>query len=195
MKKFTLTLATIFLAATVFAGNDNNGNAGSDSNEATHKIGITIPDVALVDVESEDNNLDITLQPSVEALEAGSAVDFSNVKDESLWLNYTSIVQDKNKKRKITAKLSGEELPEGITIQLTASSRSASGKGTTGSGKTQTLSSKEAKDIVTGIGSCYTESGAKKGHQLTYKMSVDNDQYADFLAKSYNIDVLFTITD
>ena len=176
--------------------------AQNDTNEASHRVGITIPTIALVDVEGASGEASsITLSPEVSGLEAGEAVDFSSATDNSLWLNYTSIINESNGQghnsntRSISAKISDGSLPGGVSLKLTVGGIST-GNGTRGqsaaTGKALTTS---AQDVVTGIGSCYTESGENKGHQLTYVLDMDNGNYQALTAGSYEVTVQYTISE
>jgi hypothetical protein len=166
---------------------DNN-----DTHEASHAVEISIPTVALVDVEGSDGEVtSITLKPDVSALEAGEAVNFGSATNSDLWLNYTSIVGS-DQTRDITAALDGT-LPSGVSLNLAASGVST-GNGALGNAAGQISLSASAQNLITGIGSGYTESGYKKGHQLTYTLDMDNGSYEDLVADDYDVTVMFTIT-
>jgi len=174
---------------------------GDDTNEASHHVGITVPTVALVDVEGADGEAGtINLAPDVSGLEAGESVDFSSATDNSLWLNYTSIVKgnshgDDSNARSISAKISDGSLPGGIKLRLTVGGIS-SGNGTRGQSAAKSKELKNnAEDVVTGIGTCYTESGENKGHQLTYSLDMDNGNYQALTAGSYEVTVQYTISE
>lgn len=193
MKKVALIIAAVL----VFTGVSNAVvvPSGDDNEKAQHSVSIEIPTVALVDVEDADGEAQsINLTPDVSAIEAGEAVDFSTATDNSLWLNYTSVVA-KNKKRDISAKIESGDLPEGVSLVLNVGGISSGNgeKGEAVSGKV-TLGN-TAKDIVKNIGSSYTESGKNKGHQLTYSLEMNNTEYADLVAASYNVEIVYTITD
>lgn len=193
MKKSVLTIvAGLFISGVVFAGPEGD----SDNNSASHSVSINIPTVALVDVESGEGEAGvINLSPSVSSLEAGEAVDFGTASNSDLWLNYTSVVDGNNSTRQITVELDNENnLPEGVSLLVSAGGIT-SGKGKKGSavnGKVQI--ERTAKNLVTGIGSCYTESGVNKGHQLTYELSLDSDDYEDLIADTYDVEITYTIT-
>ena len=197
MKKVTLILAAVLFSAGVTFAQDNN-----DETTATHQVGITIPSFALVDVEApggEEAEL-INLTPSISALEAGEAIDFSTATDNSLWLNYTSVIARGNgsnsNERSITVALDDEdELPEGVSILLTAGTVAENGNGNKGESEGQVILSETAQDLVSGIGSCYTGTGVLSGHQLTYTLSMDNGSYADlFAGDDYEVIITYTIT-
>lgn len=199
MKKSVLTIAAaLFISGLTIAAPAGDND---DNNLASHNVSITIPTVALVDVEGTGGveASSINLSPDVSSLEAGSAVDFSKATDNSLWLNYTSIVQGEGKnnttEREITVEIDNENnLPDGVSLLLSAGSVNT-GKGNRGEAVSGTVTlEKKAKDLITSIGSCYTESGYQKGHQLTYSLSMDNEDYADLTADSYEVEVTFTIT-
>jgi len=195
MKKVALTIAaSLFITGFVFATVEGD----TDSETATHSVSIEIPTVALVDVESEDGGEAgvINLSPNIESLEAGEAVNFGSATNNKLWLNYTSVVDaGDNAERQITVALDdADNLPEGVSLLVSAGSIS-SGKGTKGSAAEGKVTiSATAQNLVTGIGSCYTESGSKKGHQLTYELAMDADQYAYLVAATYDVQITYTIT-
>jgi hypothetical protein len=191
MKKLSLIIATILFSFGV--ANAVVVPTGDDTHKASHGVEIKIPTVALVDVEGVGGEAGtINLIPDVSALEAGEAVKFSSVNDNSLWLNYTSIVK-KDQVRNITTEISGN-LPSGVSLKLSASSIST-GKGKTGQPTEEISLTSTAQKLITGIGSCYTETGNGKGHQLKYTLDMDNEKYADLMADNYEIKVTYTITD
>jgi len=190
MKELSKIIASIVLifgmSNVVIAQNSN------DTNEASHSVEITIPTVALVDVEGIDGEATtINLTPEFSALEAGEAVDFSSASDNSLWLNYTSVVAQEQT-RNITASISGS-LPSGVSLKLLASGVTT-GNGARGTAGEQITLSETAKNLITGIGSAYTENGHEKGHQLTYSLDMDNESYSSLVASDYEVTVTYTIT-
>lgn len=202
MKKVVLTIAAFLFVTGVSMAQDNN-----DTNEASHQVKITVPTVALVDVEGAGGEASsITLSPSVSNLEAGEAVNFGSATDNSLWLNYTSIIsgggkgkgkgnENNSNTRSISAKLTQTDLPVGLNLLLTVGGIST-GNGTRGtSAATNKALSTASQDVVTGIGTCYTESGENKGHQLTYTLDMNNNNYDELTAGSYEVTVQYTISE
>jgi hypothetical protein len=187
MKKLSIIIATVLFSFGV-------ANAeGDDTHKASHGVEITIPTVTLVDVEGAGGEAGtINLTPDVSALEAGEAVKFSSANDNSLWLNYTSVVK-KDQVRNITSEISGN-LPSGVSLKLSASTIST-GKGKTGQPAEEISLTSTAQKLITGIGSCFTETGNGKGHQLKYTLDMNNEKYADLMADNYEITVTYTITD
>ena len=186
MKKITLTLATVL----IFFG---LGFAQNDKGEAAHAVVINIKSHALVDVESEKGEAQyINLSPEAPK-EAGLGLDFSKATDNSLWLNYSSIV--KQKQTRIVSVSMKEKMPEGIELYLTASKDVGEGKGKLGEAYQdgQKLSANGIK-LVTGIGSCYTGSGYKKGHNLKFALKMDEDKYGELITEDYKVEVIYTIT-
>ena len=174
-------------------GGGGGSTSGNNNNEASHGVNIFIPTVTLVDVEGTDGETGtINLTPDVSTLEAGEAVKFSSANDNSLWLNYTSVVE-KDQVRNIITEISGI-LPSGVSLKLSASTIST-GKGKTGQPAGEISLTSTAQNLITGIGSCFTETGNGKGHQLKYILDMDNEKYADLMADNYEIKVTYTITD
>jgi hypothetical protein len=201
MKKLVSIIATLIFTTGVTMASQPTGD---DNNQASHRVGITIPTVALVDVEGANGEASsINLSPSVSGLEAGEAVNFSSATDNSLWLNYTSIVEggildshgNNSNTRSISARLSDGSLPGGVNLLLTVGNIS-SGNGAKGhSAASDKVLTTSAQDVVTGIGTCYTETGNNKGHQLTYKLNMDNGNYQALTAGSYEVTVQYTISE
>jgi len=191
MKKLSLIFAAVFIFG---VGNVVKAQDYNDSNNATHGVNITIPTVALVDVEGSDGNEagTINLTPDVSGIDAGEAVNFTSATNSDLWLNYTSVVGS-GQTRAISASITGT-IPSGVSLNLEASS-TTTGEGALGSVTGPKTLGSDGKVLVTGIGSGYTESGYEKGRQLTYSLDMDDDSYADLVGgDSYNVTVTFTIT-
>lgn len=192
MKKLSIFIVNLVL---VFGLSNAVIAQDSDKEEASHQVNINITTLALIDIESSNSNTTISLEPSAPT-EAGTGYNFSNTKDESLWLNYSSIVKSGNS-RKITASIDADGgLPTGITLAVQAKNAAGTGKGKLGTAINNpvTLSTKPAS-IITGIGSSYTGDGPSNGHNLTYTLNLDNDQYETLLADTYTVNVTYTITD
>jgi hypothetical protein len=192
MKKTILTTALFSL--TLLAAN------AQDKSSDNHNVKFSIPEIALLDIESGNKSNDITL--TVEApTEAGESVVLDNAYDKSLWLNYTSIVNknksSKDNNRNVAVKISNGTVPGGLNLNVQAQKASSDGKGDKGSpvGTTLTLSSND-QDIITGIGSCYTGNGDGKGHQLVYSLELakDGDAFGELDNDLDNTEITITYT-
>ena len=166
----------------------------AQNNSANHKIGVEIPEVALLGLVSDgatDINLN-TLSPKV----AGNSIDVSNAQNKNIWINYTSIIAQKDHKRKIIAMIQGE-MPKGIRLKLEASEAFGSGKGKTGQPAGVVTLSNEPSDVILDIGSCYTGKGVNNGHYLTYKLEIEEPatEYAQLTGEQSSLDVIYTLTD
>ena len=197
MKKLVLTIAAFLFVTGVTMAQD------ADNGVASHEVGINVPTIALVDVENANGEASsISLEPDISSLEAGSAVNFSTATDNSLWLNYTSIVegsddQSESNARIITARISegATQLPAGLHLLLSAGGAST-GNGERGQSVADKLElTGSPQDVITGIGSCYTETGENKGHQLTYTLDMNNSNYQTLAAKTYTVTVQYTISN
>lgn len=179
-----ITLTAIFLttAINIFADDTNNGS---------HSISINIPEVALLDLEGGSS---ISLAPSAPT-EAGAAFDFSSATDNSIWVNYSSVVAA-GKSRTVTVAITSGTVPTGMLLNVTAGGYAGNGKGNLGTASPAVTLTSSAKNIITGIGSCYTETGASKGHNLAYSLVLDSaDDYDGLVQGSTSITVTYTLTD
>ena len=185
-------LAVITVFALILAASTNL--SAQDSHTASHNVTLSIPQVILLDIEGGSA---ITLSADAPT-EAGEALTFStNATNSSLWLNYSSIAPSASATRKVTAKLDNA-VPSGMTLSVTAGSYEGSGLGTKGTTAGQQTLTATATDVITGIGSCYTQNGANKGHQLTYSLalSASNDAaYSALVEGNTTLSVTYTIVD
>ncbi len=194
MKKLFLVFGSFIFASFTAI----NINAQTDGTTASHNVGVSISEVALVDIESSatGGSVDITLDPN-SPTEAGLGLDFSSATNSNLWLNYSSIVAS-GKKRTISATLS-TDFPAGISLQVKAAAAVPStGKGNLGQAalaSATTLSSSSNVTVIDNIGSCYTGDGASAGSNLTYSVIVNDVDYASIVESDYSVTVTYTISD
>lgn len=187
MKKSRL----IFTVFTVFAFLVANAQ---DSGTDSHDITISVPAVALVDIEPSANN-SITMA-FVAPTEAG--LPLTNPTDNTaLWLNYSSIIDGDNPDRTISVQVDAVYL--GADILVEAAVYAGNGEGTMGTPSAQLTLTGIAQNIITGIGSAYTGDGANNGHNLTYSLvasGAGTANYADLEADAgTDVTVTYTISD
>ena len=189
MKKLTFLLAAILVL-----GVSNFVSAQDDSNEASHKVKVQIPQYALIGLSTTD---DIVLSPEAPT-EAGMDLDFTgeNISDASKWLNYSYLGSGGATSISVKMQKDGDALPEGIGIGLKI------GQCSTGKGQTGDVANPKEIDldgstmIINDIKSCYTGTGEGKGHQLTYTLKKTGEiDYERLAAKSYSVNIVYTITD
>lgn len=191
-KFFKNTLLFCFLTGTFFTT-----QAQTDNATASHEVSIKIPEVAILDVEPASNSF--TLQPT-EPEEAGLALDFSKAINSELWLNYSSIVgSTSDKSRTIDVKIGDGAVPDGLLLKVTAGADNGTGDGKMGTPSALPITlSNTAQEIITGIGSCYTGSPEKNGHQLTYALELNTAdgsyEKIDF-DQSQTITIVYTISE
>lgn len=191
MKKFFRPLALAALALFSFS----NLNAQADDTDDSHTLTVDIPEVALLDIEG---GAAITLEPAAPD-EAGLPIDFTADTDNSLWLNYSSIIGNApNDSRKVTVSVAGT-LPTGSNLNVLAAADASAGAGNVGTaaGAAITLAATATDyDIITNIRSCYTGDGTSKGHQLTYSLTEDATNYGSLnFDTDYTVTVTYTLVD
>ena len=193
MKNLALALAAVLVfGVSMSAMAGDNGNSQSN---AKHDIKVGISAHSLVGVSSAST---ITLEPAAPKV-AGEGLDFSaaSASDNSVWLNYSSILKGKSS-NSISVSMDGDELPKGVDIELVAAEDAGKGKGEVGktNKKTVVLSDK-SQELVSGIKNCYTGTGSGSGHQLTYalKMNNESDNYKELTSGDFTTTITYTITD
>jgi len=184
MKKLSLVTVLIFFLAVALNAQNSHG------------LKVGIPSYSLVGVSS---NSTIELQPAAPTT-AGDGLDFSasSTTDNSVWLNYSSGLKNKNQSNSISVSMDGDDLPAGVTIELVASEDAGSGNGTMGTTELNVLVlKKQSQDVVSGIGNCYTGTGSGSGHQLTYSLKMDQSSanYSALVSGDYTTTITYTITE
>ncbi|MCU0339054.1 MAG: hypothetical protein MUE30_04160 [Spirosomaceae bacterium] len=141
-----------------------------DTRTDNHTVTITIPEVALLDLESSGSK-NFTLA-FVAPTEAGNPVT-APAANTDLWMNYSSIVAASGETaRTVSVQITSGTVPAGANLTVQAAPPMG-GAGTLGNplGGPLTLST-TAQDIVTAIGSCYTGNGPTAGHELIYGLAI-----------------------
>ncbi|SDQ86607.1 hypothetical protein SAMN05421664_2896 [Chryseobacterium soldanellicola] len=189
MKNLKLTLALSLVTFGIAAN-------AQDTNTDNHTIGITIPEVALVDIEPAASK-NITLGFTAPT-EAGLPITPTGT-NNTLWLNYSSIKSVTDATRNVSVRLNA--LIPGIDIRVTAATATGAGGGTLGTPSAQLTLSAADQTIISGIGSAYTGDGANNGHNLTYALAPGSGAgtiaaYADLQATTAAVaTVTYTISD
>jgi hypothetical protein len=169
---------------------------GMDSNTENHNVLITIPEVALLDLESiSGTTINIIL---ITPTEAGESVSFNTV-NNSIWLNYSSIIGSINDpSRVISVQMTSGEIPSGTYLEVTSATYSGDGDGAFGTPASAISINPTTQNIINNIGSAYTGDGVNNGHNLSYKLELlpDAGSYAllDF-EDSSTIEITYTLSD
>jgi hypothetical protein len=185
--KIILSLFLVFSTAVGFA---------QDDTDDTHTVAISIPQVALVDIESTGASKNLTLAFDAPT-EAGDPLS-DPTDDTSLWLNYSSIKSGSAVTNTVSVKLD-TALP-GVDINVTAAADAGGGDGAVGAvtGTAVTLTTAD-QTIVSNIGSSYTGDGSSAGHNLTYSVdgaTTGTANYEDLVATTgTTVTVTYTISD
>lgn len=191
MNKLKLTVAMSLFAAAI------SGNlSAQDTNTDNHTVTISIPEVALVDIEPAATK-NITLGFTAPS-EAGNPI-VPSAANNTLWLNYSIIKTDTKPSRNVSVKLNA--IIPGVDVNVTAAAATGAGGGALGTSAGLLTLSAADQTIISGIGSAYTGNGANNGHNLTYALAAGSGpggvaNYADLVAKPSTVaTVTYTITD
>ena len=190
-------MLTRFTAVLVFLTLVSYVNA-QDAEDANNTLSIDIPEVAIMDIESEGGQ---SISLIVEApSEAGNMIDLTAAVDSSLWLNYSSVrSQAVESSRAIYAKVIGGSVPSGLKLRVKPQPYTGTGDGDLGlpsNGTNGRVLVATDRKIIRNIKTCYTGDGAGNGHRLIYSLEFRNNKYnkLDF-DESNTVTVLYTITD
>jgi hypothetical protein len=190
-KKINKMKRSVLITAIAIAAFTTHSFAQESNSSASHDVTISIPEVALLDLEGAST---ITLAPTAPE-EAGLGLSFASATDNSVWVNYSSVVGS-GENRSVNAKISGT-VPSGLQLKVSAGSYSGNGKGTTGTASGQIVLSGTDQELISSIGSGYTGNGTNNGHNLTYQLDLDPDgeNYQNLMHGDTEITVTYTLTD
>jgi len=155
-----------------------------DSKTAVQVVSITIPTIALVDIEGP-TTVTLSLASTGEAGE-----DYIFTGDSSQWLNYTSLVSTSGT-NDVSASINN--LIDGIDVNITMGNAAGSGAGTRGTTTGKQTITTSATKLIDGIKSCYTGNGTNNGHQIIYGISINDLTKVKSLSGS--VTVTYTITE
>ena len=103
---------------------------------------------------------------------AGEGLDVSQVRNEELWINYTTSRKSNGASRSVQVAMDGT-VPAGIQIKLSASARAAGeGGGVFGAPAGALTLGASPQTLISGIGGCFTGNGVNSGHQLVFTLEV-----------------------
>ena len=159
--------------------------------EAHIDAAVTLPPVALIDIEPEDNNIYFSVLP---AEAPGMPAQVIRSEDKSLVINYTSALPATNTSRSIVAGLSGGCLPAGIELIVEASEYSGQGKGRFGIPAGKVSLSDNPMAIITDVGNCFTGNGEDNGHLLNLSVKISDFSKLNS-ANEITVSVIYTICD
>ncbi|MCD6355338.1 MAG: hypothetical protein J7L95_07300 [Prolixibacteraceae bacterium] len=166
--------------------------AFSQWEEGSASVNLSLPEIALVDIEPDgNNNIYFSITPSSES--GGRPVVQENA-NETLSLNYTSALASTQNSRSIVAEITRGNVPEGVLFYLEAATYSGIGRGQMGQPAGKIELSSQPRPIITGIGSCFTGDGVSNGHILHFSIEIA-DYSKIYSVDESNITVLYTITD
>lgn len=164
-------------------------NPVSGQTEGQTAVSLTLPSVALLDIESlTSKNLAMSFTAPTEA---GNAI-ITPASNSSLWINFTSAVSA-SLTRRVTVQASGT-LPAGVSMTVQANGPAGSGAGTRGVAVGLLTLTSSVQNIITGIGGAYTGNGVSNGFQVTYTASLGTN-YSALRSGSAVFTVIYTLTD
>ena len=151
-------------------------------------VGLTLPEVALLDIEPNNSAVSLVLNSPTEAGSFVKNTQVSNVK----WINYTSAVA-LGKTRNVLLQIEYGNVPTGTVLKVQCSSP-AGGKGVLGNATGNITISNVPQKIIAGIGPAATGNGANFGHGITYFLEVSDVAKLDFNT-SGTLGLIFTLID
>ncbi len=166
--------------------------AFSQWQEGQLNANISLPQIALVDIEpSVNNSIHFTITP---ATESGDPAVAETTAGGNLWINYSSSLTSAQNSRSIIAEISQGTFPEGMILYIEASGYSGTGRGQFGQSAGKVEITNQPTQIITNIGNCFTGDGINNGHLITFSIAISD--YSKIVSSDeLNFMVLYTITD
>ena len=186
MKKLTFAIIAVL-------GMSFGALAQADTKTDNHTITITIPEVALLDIELAGTSKNISTAFTAPT-EAGLAIIAPTTGLSSLWLNYSSIVDPAGGDPSRTVSVSATSLVPGTVLNVSAGTPVIAG-GTGGTPVAITSISAVGQTIISGIGSVYTGDGVGAGSNITYSLTAPAGAYGSLVAGSTPVIVTYTLSD
>jgi hypothetical protein len=157
------------------------------SQNNTMNINLTLPTIALLDIESNGS-----VNLSFQALsEAGLGLGNTS-SDNTKWLNFTSAVSN-GMTRKVIAQIQSGGTPSGYGIKLEVSNYSGSGMGSLGTSLGSIYLSNAPIPIISNIGGAYTGNGIGSGYNLKFSLDILN--FGMLRAGSNTFTIVYTLMD
>ncbi len=164
-------------------------------NFGEHSVAISIPEIAILDIESSTSSSDVTFDLNANNLEAGEEFTISET-NSNLWINYTSVVQNGLSSRNVTVELDDDNFIAGMVLKVVAASQSGTGQGDHGTATSVVTPTILPQNLITDIGSAFTGNGASNGHKLTYSLDfTGNFEDLNVEDAAMNFTMKYTITD
>ncbi|MBE3086989.1 MAG: hypothetical protein IMZ64_12330 [Bacteroidetes bacterium] len=181
MKKSLLVLS-ITLLGTLLGSNV----MGQDNGSASNTLSLGMPELSLLSSPSGIVNLQLTTAVAGEAVK-------SSIRDSTTRVKISSVISGSTT-RKMSASVT--LVPNGTYLKLMAQIPSTNFGGTVGTYGTDVTLSSTATTIISGIGSCYSGTGALDGYVLRYIWGLDNPaaNYGLVRAVAGNTTVTVTLT-
>ena len=201
MKKLSLTIASFLLffgiSSSIYAQGQGQSNVQDNSTDQ-HDLGIKITGHSMLRIvgpnSTPGSTIIINLNPN-DPTAPGDGIDFANLNNSDLWLNY-SVIKSSGQTYSINGSIDRGDLPAGITIDVMTSTPSGKGDVGTEAGTQSFPNSGAEIPVVTKIGSCHTGVGVSNGSNLIYTANFDDTSahYADLVAGSYTATITYTIS-
>lgn len=156
-----------------------------------HSMGLTIPEIALLDIEPDNSALILSFNLPTEA---GLPIVSASGNATTKWINYTSAISPLVSSRSIEVQISNNAIPPGIEIIMDVSAYSGSGAGAMGTSSGLITLSSAPQTCIYNIGGSYTGNGANNGHQITYSLGISDYDELD-ASQSTVIELMFTMID
>ena len=166
--------------------------AAAQWEEGAASIRMRLPEVALIDIEPDNNNhIHFTMMPVSES-GVGELVQVNN--DNDLFVNYSSSLAQGNHSRTIYAEIFQGELPQGVRLFIEAMEFAGIGRGKHGVPTGQKELTSQPVAIITGIKNSFTGDGINNGHRLEFTVEVAD--YSSLISVNESvISVLYTLSD
>ena len=159
-----------------------------------HDLSLKMPEVSLVTVMPVNYTVNLSLGfPEAAGAKPGEA---DGSVDDNTWLNYSSSLRRYGAYRKVYVQVTSGSIPNGVNVELEVKNLRVAGRGRWGNRyRKKVILSNKPQVVIHRIGGGCTRRGKSFGHQLIYRLKLDNiDDLAIKEPKTY-LTVAYTISD
>lgn len=156
--------------------------------QSSTNVGITLPSIALLDIEPNNSAVLLEIKAPTEAGTFLKSAQQTNAK----WINYSSAVAS-GRTRSVSVQIEYGSVPTGTILKAQASAASG-GRGVLGIPTGAVTLSNSPQRIILNIGGAITGNGANFGHGITYTLEVINVGLLDFNT-SGTVGIIYTLID
>jgi len=164
--------------------------SAQDNRSASHTITILPPPMAMLQVESS-TQVALTNNHQLQ-----TTFERNNKRASSTKMTISSVViQNTNTTRYIYAQITRGNLPVGMQLKLQTVNQNQNAGEESGKTIQELVLSNYAKNVISGMGTCFTGNGNNAGFDLKYSVAQATNQQTNYINAQNALTVTYTFSD